>query len=254
MENLLLPAAGGNTFTGDLGAINIQRARDHGIPGYVEISRACGGQPPSGTNFEGLSDIIPGLRLVLETCYRTVEDIDLFPGILLESIQTGSEMGPTATCLFLAQFNDSRRGDRFWYERDDPCTGFIMEQLTEIRKVTLARVICDNSDGVFDIQPNVFLRRNNNNNNDVPCSQIPGIDFNVFRESKYFLLFAICILDILLRWKRIFFFFQYFENVSTHCSRSKYSITLVLNFNVEKFSPSSEIWAFTILNVMCSVC
>ena len=215
MENLLLPAAGGNTFTGDLGAINIQRARDHGIPGYVEISRACGGQPPSGTNFEGLSDIIPGLRLVLETCYRTVEDIDLFPGILLESIQTGSEMGPTATCLFLAQFNDSRRGDRFWYERDDPCTGFIMEQLTEIRKVTLARVICDNSDGVFTIQPKVFLRRINNSvNDDVSCSDLPRVDLNVFKESKYFSLFAICILHILLRWKKnSLYFLRYIENL-----------------------------------------
>ena len=208
MENLLLPAAGGNTFTGDLASINIQRARDHGIPGYIQISTACGGPSASGTNFNGLTDIPFAQRVRLEGTYRTVEDIDLFAGILSENPIAGSEMGRTATCLFLEQFNNSRHGDRFWYERDDPCTGFTMEQLTEIRKVTLARVICDNSDGVFDIQPNVFLRRNNNNNNDVPCSQIPGIDFNVFRESKYFLLFAICILDILLRWKRIFFSFN----------------------------------------------
>ena len=215
MEKLLLPAAGGNTFTGDLASLNIQRARDHGIPGYIQISTACGGPPASGTNFNGLTDIPGSLRTLLEGCYSTVEDIDLFVGILFERAQDGSELGRTTTCLFSQQFNNSRRGDRFFYERDDPCTGFTIEQLDQIRNATLARVICDNSDGVFEIQPWALLRRNNGVNNDVPCSDLAVVDLNVFKESKYFLLFTICILDILLRWKRILFFFlQYFENVS----------------------------------------
>ena len=123
LEKLLLPAAGGNTFTGDLASINIQRARDHGIPGYVQILEACGGPSISGTDFRVLDDFIPrSLQRILRSCYRTVEDIDLFVGILLERIQEGSEMGRTGTCLFLEQFNNSRRGDRFWYERGDNCT------------------------------------------------------------------------------------------------------------------------------------
>ena len=204
LEKLLLPAAGGNTFTGDLASINIQRARDHGIPGYIQISTACGGPSASGTNFNGLTDIPSDQRIRLEGTYRTVEDIDLFAGILSENPIEGSEMGRTATCLFLEQFNNSRHGDRFWYEGDDPCTGFTMEQLTEIRKATLARVICDNSDGVFTIQPKAFLRRINSGvNDDVSCSDLPRVDLNVFKESKYFLLFAIYILHILLRWERI---------------------------------------------------
>ena len=215
LEKLLLPAAGGNTFTGDLASINIQRARDHGIPGYIQISTACGGPSASGTNFNGLTDIPFAQRVRLEGTYRTVEDIDLFAGILSENPIAGSEMGRTATCLFLEQFNNSRHGDRFWYERDDPCTGFTMEQLTEIRKVTLARVICDNSDGVFTIQPKVFLRRINNSvNDDVSCSDLPRVDLNVFKESKYFSLFAICILHILLRWKKnSLYFLRYIENL-----------------------------------------
>ena len=221
LEKLLLPAANGGVFFGDLASINIQRARDHGIPGYIQISTACGGPSASGTNFGGLTDIPSDLQKLLEGCYRTVEDIDPFVGMLLESPIEGSELGRVATCLLLEQFNDSRHGDRFWYERDDPCTGFTMEQLTEIRKTTLARVICDNSDGVFTIQPKVFLRRiSNGRNNDVPCSELPRVDLNVFKESKPFLLFAISILDILLRWK--IFSLQYFENVSTNCSRSKF--------------------------------
>ena len=125
--------------------------------------------------------------LRLNGTYRTVEDIDPFVGMLLESPQPGSELGRVATCLLLEQFNDTRHGDRFWYERDDPCTGFTMAQLTEIRKASLARVICDNSDGVFTIQPQALLRRTNNGPNDeVPCSDLPRVDLNVFKESKYF--------------------------------------------------------------------
>ena len=208
LEKLLLPAANGGVFTGDLASINIQRARDHGIPGYIQISTACGGPSASGSNFDGLTDIPSGLQKLLEGCYRTVEDIDPFVGMLLESPIEGSELGRVATCLLLEQFNDTRHGDRFWYERDGPCTGFTMAQLTEIRKASLARVICDNSDGVFTIQPRAFLRRiNNGPNDDVPCSSLPTVDLNVFKESKYF--FTICYLHSgrSTEWKNILLFF-----------------------------------------------
>ena len=206
LEKLILPGPPpANGIFGDLASINIQRARDHGIPGYIEISTLCGGPAATGTNFNALTNIPFAQRVRLEETYRTVEDIDLFAGILSENQLEGSELGLTATCLFFAQFNDTRHGDRFWYERDDPCTGFTIEQLTEIRKATLARVICDNSDGVFTIQPKVFLRRiANSGNDDVSCSDLPVVDLNVFKESKCFLLFAIYILNILLRMFRLF--------------------------------------------------
>ena len=208
LEKLFLPAANGGGFFGDLASINIQRARDHGIPGYIQISTACGGPSASGTNFGGLTDIPSVLQTLLNSCYRTVEDIDPFVGMLLESPIEGSELGRVATCLLLEQFNDSRHGDRFWYERDDPCTGFTMEQLTEIRKASLARVICDNSDGVFTIQPQALLLRiNNGPNDDVPCSDLPRVDLNVFKESKYFFTIFYLHSGNSTEWKRILFFF-----------------------------------------------
>jgi len=241
LENLIIPGPG-DGFRGDLASINMQRGRDHGLPGYIEFSKACGGPAATGSNFNDLTDIPRTQRDKLSRAYRTVEDIDVFAGILSENILEGSAMGRTATCLFLAQFNNTRRGDRFWYENDDDLTGFPIKQLDEIRKCNLARVICDNSDGVFTIQPKVFMRRfNNSPNDDVPCSDLPYVDLNVFKESKYCLLFAICILDILLRWKKnSFFFLQYFENVSTNYSGSKHSIKLVLKVTVAKFAPSYE--------------
>lgn len=57
---------------------------------------------------------------------------------------------------FCINFVQIRRGDRFWYENFFAPTAFTLEQLEEIRKTTLARIICDNSDGIQQIQPNVF--------------------------------------------------------------------------------------------------
>lgn len=69
----------------------------------------------------------------------------------------GAVVGPTLACLLGRQFHYLRRGDRYWYENDLPPSSFSQEQLNEIRKVTLARVICDNSDAIREIQPQVFL-------------------------------------------------------------------------------------------------
>lgn len=187
LENLIIPGPG-DGFRGDLAAINMQRGRDHGLPGYIQFSTLCGGPAATGTNFNDLTDIPFAQRIRLEGTYRTVEDIDIFAGILSENILAGSALGRTATCLLLTQFNNTRRGDRFWYENDDPLTGFPIKQLDEIRNCNLARVICDNSDGVFTIQPKVFMRRlRDTPNDDVSCSDLPYVDLEVFKESpKYY--------------------------------------------------------------------
>lgn len=183
-ERLILPGPH-DGLPGDLAAINIQRGRDHGLPGYIQFSKLCGGPAVTGRNFDHLTNIRFNQRRRLHLAYATVEDIDLFTGLLSERNQHGSELGRTATCLFLRQFNNTRRGDRFWYERNDPITGFTMEQLEEIRKASLARVICDNSDDVFTIQPKVFMRRIfHSPNNDVPCRYLPFVNLNVFKEGK----------------------------------------------------------------------
>lgn len=189
-ERLIIPGPRGG-FTGDLAAINIQRGRDHGLPGYIQFSKLCGGPLATRRNFDHLTNIHFNQRRRLDVAYRTVEDIDLFAGLLSERNQHGSELGLTTTCLLLAQFNKTRRGDRYWYERNDTLTGFTMEQLDEIRKASLARVICDNSDDVLTIQPKVFMRRIfHSPNEDVLCRNLDFVNLNVFKESKYY--FSIC--------------------------------------------------------------
>ena len=60
-------------------------------------------------------------------------------------------------------------GDRYWYENDIPPSSFTKEQLNEIRKTTMARVICDNIKTVDFIQPNVFIESDPFLNALMPC-------------------------------------------------------------------------------------
>merc|ERR1712168_1084865 len=79
----------------DLTALNIQRARDWGIPSYNEYRGACqktvsrGENLNSGGTFGKVNDF---------------DDIDLFIGAVLEAPVGDSILGPTFRCLVANQF------------------------------------------------------------------------------------------------------------------------------------------------------
>ncbi len=143
-------------FSGlDLAALNIQRGRDHGLRPYNEYRVAC--NLDRASSFEDLSkevsvDVIKRLKQV----YDSVEDIDLFTGGLSETPLQGALVGPTFACIIGIQFQKLKKCDRFWYENPDPSAKFSEAQLQEIRKITLAKVICENCDIVGDIQKSIF--------------------------------------------------------------------------------------------------
>jgi len=83
-----------------------------------------------------------------------VDDVDLFVGGLLESAEEGI-LGPTFLCLVGDQFQRLKTGDRFWYENSGD-QAFTEQQLAEIKKVSLARVLCDNAEDIRTIQPLAF--------------------------------------------------------------------------------------------------
>lgn len=69
------------------------------------------------------------------------------------------------------------------------------EQINEIRKTTLARIICDNSDDIGDVQPDVFMLSNRFENFPIGCnnSVIDTIDLNALaRVSPYCIYTSFC--------------------------------------------------------------
>ncbi|CAG7831042.1 unnamed protein product [Allacma fusca] len=174
----------GSTAGLDLAAINIQRGRDHGIPSYTAWREACGLDPVA--DFSDLAGLWNEDTLfIAQNVYRNVSDVDLYTGMLSEKKVPGAMVGPTLACLLADQFVRLRKGDRFWYEsnvqRGRPIPP---EQLQIIRKTTLARIICDNSDGIKEIQARP-LEQPSIDNPILPCDsiKIPTLDYTAWESN-----------------------------------------------------------------------
>ena len=162
----------------DLATLNIQRGRDHGVPPYPVWKKFCQNRFKDDLPEElfEFSNELTKIRF-LQT-YGALDTVDLWVGGLAEEPLPGGVIGPTFACIFAITFSDLRSGDRFWYENDV----FTPQQLAEIERTSLARVLCDNGDAISVVQPNAFLidgRRRN-------CFfNIPGINFGPWIEDPF---------------------------------------------------------------------
>lgn len=192
----------------DLAALNIQRGRDHGLPGYNLYRAIC-----NLTRASGFSDLRREIALpVIERLQRTydhVDDIDLFTGKFEKNLQNllfsqantrnnffnffisgglaetplhGGLVGPTFACIIGIQFRNLRKCDRFWYEGGNPLIRFTEAQLAEIRKTTLSKVICDNSDQLASIQRALFDIPDPFLNPRVNCDALPRVNLELWKE------------------------------------------------------------------------
>ncbi|XP_071078861.1 salivary peroxidase/catechol oxidase-like isoform X2 [Haliotis cracherodii] len=182
LTDFLFPDDEGNSL--DLMALNIQRGRDHGLPGYNAWRRWCGF--PEAKDFKtspgGLVDHPDDAAAALQLLYRSPDDIDLFSGGISERPVDGGLLGNTFSCIVGRQFELLKIGDRFWYETNDEYVGFTQDQLTELHHTSLSRVVCDNIK-TKNIQPNAF--RNAGPGNDLTsCSQLPKVNLRAWRETQ----------------------------------------------------------------------
>ena len=161
----------------DLPATSIQRGRDHGLPGYNTFRKACG--LSGATTFDDFkNEIDPESLAKLAKLYKHPDDVDLYVGGILEAHLEGGIMGPTFSCIIAQQFHNSRFGDRFWYEREDPVVGFTAEQLKEVRKASLARIICNNSDRIMTIPRLVIAIESEL----VDCNDVEEMDIRKWKD------------------------------------------------------------------------
>ncbi|CAH0673918.1 unnamed protein product [Spodoptera exigua] len=173
----------GARFGMDLVSFNMQRGREFGIPGYMEFRKFCG-LPPADT-FQDLFGSMPNATVQkYETIFDHPIDVDLWSGGVSERPLPGSMLGPTFACIIATQFSYSRRGDRFWYELPNQPSSFTPEQLKEIRKARMARIICDNTDIIDTVQLYPMVLPDHELNPRVPCRSgiIPMMDFSKWAE------------------------------------------------------------------------
>ena len=86
-----------------------------------------------------------------------MDDIDLYLGGFLEAAHEDSILGPVFKCIIGDQFARLKKGDKFFHDLGvDQRRAFTLTQLDEIRKTSMARIICDNTDDIDRIQPLAF--------------------------------------------------------------------------------------------------
>uniref|UniRef100_A0A3P8UIK8 Thyroid peroxidase n=1 Tax=Cynoglossus semilaevis TaxID=244447 RepID=A0A3P8UIK8_CYNSE len=163
----------------DLASLNLQRGRDHGLPGYNHWRAFCGLQPV--VTLSDLTAVVGdhGVAEKIQTLYGHLDNVDVWLGGLVEKPLPRSRTGPLFACLIGRQMKALRDGDRFWWEADGV---FSQQQRSQLYKVSLSGIMCDNSDtGELPRDP---FRFNKYPSEYVPCAEIPSMNLDAWREDK----------------------------------------------------------------------
>ncbi|XP_008062548.1 eosinophil peroxidase [Carlito syrichta] len=160
----------------DLAALNMQRSRDHGLPGYNAWRRFCGLSQPR--NLAQLSKVLRNQDLARKflNLYGTPDNIDIWIGAIAEPLLPGARVGPLLACLFENQFRRARDGDRFWWQKRGV---FTKRQREALSQISLSRVVCDNT-GITTVSRDIF-RANIYPRGFVSCSRIPRLNLSAWR-------------------------------------------------------------------------
>lgn len=160
----------------DTASLFIHMGRDHGIPSYPDVVNYCFNvSKDKALKFEDFKAV--GIKeefiKALKYMYRNTDDIDLLVGGILESPIPGAMVGPTFNCLLKEEFVLLKQTDRFWYENDLPPSSLTTGQLKEIKKITLAGLLCANTDDLDRVQPKAFVQEDTFLNARISCEQHP---------------------------------------------------------------------------------
>lgn len=165
----------------DLVSINLQRGRDQGLASYNALREWCG--LGRAKDFPDLDLVMSkSSRLLMSSLYESVDDIDLFTGGLSEFPLIGAQVGPTFACIIGRQFHALRAGDRYWFESSNGPHAFTLDQLDSIKQVSLARLLCANSDRISTIQVNALHLAHPILNPRLDCHSLPDLDISLWLD------------------------------------------------------------------------
>ena len=164
----------------DLGAIDIERGRDHGIVTYNDLRVAMGLAPatsfiditaeatealtggvgiddPEVLEFLSRTERVQTIAARLKAIYGDVNDVDAFVGMVSEAHLPGKSFGELQAALWAKQFLALRDGDRFFFENDSDLDDIFalygIEVLSSLKDILVLNTMLT----AADLQDNVFL-------------------------------------------------------------------------------------------------
>jgi hypothetical protein len=155
VRNFLFAESGG--FGLDLVSININRARERGLPSYNAMREGMG--KPSLKSFIALTGNQQKADL-LEKIYTDINLVDPWVGMLAEKKENGALMGELMMHIIRTQFRNLRDGDRFYFENE---ANFTDEEIEKIRNSKMRDIIMRNTsitlmqDEVFKAMPTEMI-------------------------------------------------------------------------------------------------
>ncbi|XP_046396972.1 peroxidase-like [Ischnura elegans] len=174
-------------FGMDLASVNVQRAREHGVPSFASFRTHFCGLDAMPNSWQSMmeSGMMPNRTTQrYNGVFTNPEDVDLWSAGISERRYSGSLVGPTFSCIIAHTFRRLKVGDRFWYENGGQPGSFTPDQLQEIRKVKLSRLLCDSGDYIRSMQVYALLLPDYEKNPRVRCNSriLPRIDLTKWKE------------------------------------------------------------------------
>jgi len=137
-------------FGVDLAALNIQRGRDHGLPDYNTVRKFYGIR--GATRFSDINRL-DSLARNLRSLYRSIDNVDLWTGVLAEDRIPGTSIGRLAHEIQRTQFDKLRTGDFYYFENDPNLSD---RDRSLVWNSTLADIIKRNT-AITNLQDNIFF-------------------------------------------------------------------------------------------------
>ncbi|KAJ6642404.1 Peroxidase [Pseudolycoriella hygida] len=167
-----------NGYGADIISMDIQRARDQGLPCYLDVRRKCNLQPEINS-FADLKKIMqPENVELLQKVYEAPEDIDYYVGGIFETYEIlGNPLvGPTFGCVIARQWDNFAGGDIYYYSNPNSPYPLTPSQIDAVHNFNISSLLCVNSN--MDQTAQVWPYAPNEEVNPLrKCSEFPTFDF-----------------------------------------------------------------------------
>lgn len=164
----------------DLISIDIQRARDQGIPSFLEVYRSCNLEPKVET-FDDFNKIFNETNVqLLKNIYKSPEDVEFYVAGMLETFEhVGNPLaGPTFGCVIGRNYKNVMAGDIYFYSSPSSPYPFTEAQIYAVQNFTFSGLLCANSNmkninKLYGFTPSSV-------NPKVECENVPQIDLSAW--------------------------------------------------------------------------